>query len=149
MTPPVKIDELMREWAKDAAIDDIDTQKTMAKIPVLHSKYLNIMTHHKLVAAKLKSNYDKTRYFQSEYLQGNYNNPDDLALYNISPCLNTVSKMNIDAVLAANSELNDILLKKIVNEEIVSYCQMVLKELSNRTWQCKSIIDYNRMLAGG
>jgi hypothetical protein len=40
-------------------------------------------------------------------------------------------------------------MKKTVHQEVVDFCGSVLKELNNRTWQMKSLIDWERFTSGG
>ena len=57
-----------------------------------------------------------------------------------------------DAVNASrpikDTELNNILLKKVIHEEIVEFCKNVLKELNNRTWQLKEYMSWERFVGG-
>ena len=45
-----KLDELMVEWEKDSQIDRTEPGKALLDIPKLHSKYLNILSRHKLLS---------------------------------------------------------------------------------------------------
>jgi hypothetical protein len=148
MKPPVTIDALMEEWSKDSSIDQIDPQKSMAKIPELHSKYLRALTHHSMVAKKIQASYNERRRIKWEYYSGDLNNPDDLAKYELEPFTKKVMKSDIGQYLDSDTELNSILLKKVVHEEIVDFCKAVLKELNQRTWQIKSYMDWERFIRG-
>jgi hypothetical protein len=50
--------------------------------------------------------------------------------------------------LDSDKELNAILLKKVLHEEIVDFCKSVLKELNNRTFQVRSIIEWEKYTGG-
>jgi hypothetical protein len=146
MRPPVDIEALMEEWIKDAPINETDPQKSLAEVPSLHSKYLRIMTHHNLVAKKLQFTYNERRNLKWDWYKGDLNNPEDLAKYNLPPQEKTVIRQDIPKLLDADNELNNMLLKKILHEEIAEFCKAVLKELNNRTFQLKSYIDYERFI---
>ena len=45
-----KLDELLEEWRKDADIDRTEPGKALLDIPKLHSKYLNILSRHRLLS---------------------------------------------------------------------------------------------------
>lgn len=149
MKPPVNIDTLMEEWSKDAPIDETEPGREMAKISSLHSKYLRILTHHNLICKKLQGDYNKLRKIKWEYYNGDLNNPEDLAQYNLEPMTKKVLRADIPTYLDSDTELNNILLKKVVHEEIVNFCSSVMKELNNRTWQLKSLIDWEKFTSGG
>lgn len=148
MKPPVTIDALMEEWTKDAGIDQIDPQKSMAKIPELHAKYLRILTYHNMVAKKTQASYNERRRLKFEYYNGDLNNPEDIAKYGFEPFAKKVIKSEIGQYLDSDTELNTILLKKVVHEEIVDFCKAVLKELNNRTWQLKEYMSWERFIRG-
>lgn len=148
MKPPVNIDALMEEWGKDAPINETDPQKSMARIPILHAKYLHIMTHHNLMVKKMQADYHTRRRIKWDYYNGDLNNPEDLATHNLPPMERKIMRADIPQWLDADQELNNILLKKVMHEEIVDFCKSVIKELSNRTYQLKSYMDWERYVGG-
>lgn len=149
MNPPVNIDSLMEEWSKDAQIDETEPGRELIKISSLHSKYLRILSHHNLVCKKLTGDYNKLRKLKWEYYTGDLNNPEDLAHYGFEPMTKKVLRQDIPTYLDSDTDLNNILLKKVVHEEIVSACSSIMKELTNRTWQLKSFIDWEKFTSGG
>lgn len=148
MKPPVNIDALMEEWSKDAPIDETEPSRELAKIPSLHAKYLRIMTHHNMIVKKLMGDYNARRRIKWEYYSGDLNNPEDLETYNLEPMTKKVLRADIPIYLDSDPELNNILLKKVVHEEIVDFCKSVLKELNNRTFQIRSFIDWEKFTGG-
>ena len=118
MKPPVNLESLMEEWSKDCVVDETEPSREMAKIPRLHSKYLNILTHHKLVAKKLKNDYDKLRKIKLDYYSGDLNDPEDLEKYGLEPMMKKVLRSDIQMWLDSDQDLNNLLLKKVIHEEI-------------------------------
>ena len=149
MKPPVNIDTLMEEWSKDAPIDETEPGRELAKISTLHSKYLRILTHHNLIVKKLQGDYNKLKRIKIEYYAGDLNNPEDLEHYGFEPWVKKLLKQDIPSYIDSDTDLNNILLKKVVHEEIVNFCSSVLKEVGNRTWQLKSLIDWEKFTSGG
>jgi hypothetical protein len=148
MKPPVNIEALMEEWVKDAAWDETEPQKALANIPKLHAKYLRIMTHHNLISKKVISEYHSRRKIKWEYYSGDLNNPEDLEKYGLEPMMKKVLRADLQHYLDSDTELNNILLKKVMHEEIVDFCKNVLKELNNRTWQLKEYMSWERFVGG-
>jgi hypothetical protein len=60
-----------------------------------------------------------------------------------------VLRQDIPTYLDSDTDLNTILMKKTVHQEIVDFCGSVMKELNNRTWQMKSLIDWEKFTSGG
>lgn len=148
MKPPVTIDTLTEEWIKDAGWDETDPHKAVANIPKLHSKYLRITTHHNLIVKKLQAEYNTRRKIKWDYYNGDLNNPEDLERYGLEPMTKKVMRADLQHWLDSDTELNNILLKKVMHEEIVDFCKSVLKELNNRTFQLKSYMDWERFIGG-
>ena len=92
--------------------------------------------------------YQSRRKIKWEYYSGDLNNPEDLAKHNLEPMMKKVLRSDIGQYLDSDTELNNILLKKAVHEEIVDFCKAVLKELNNRTFQVRSIIDWEKFTGG-
>jgi lysyl-tRNA synthetase class II len=149
MKPPVNIDALMEEWSNDSVIDETEPGRELIKISSLHAKYLRILSHHNMICKKIISDYNKLRKLKWEYYSGDLNNPEDLEQYGLEPMIKKVLRSDIPTYLDSDTELNNILLKKVVHEEIVSSCGSIIKELNARTWQLKSFIDWEKFTSGG
>ena len=77
-----------------------------------------------------------------DYYHGYLNNKEDLDKHGWEPMLLDLTNPQIARKLETDGELNKILLKKIAHEEIVSYCDTVLKSLHNRTWDLGNYVKY-------
>lgn len=144
---PVRLEDLMDEWSKDAPMDSTEIGKELARIPNLHAKYASIMSTHNVISGSLRLEYNRKKAFRTAYYRGELNNPEDLEKYNLEP-VRKVMKDNLPLALDADDELNKILAKKMVNDEIVEFCRGVLKELNNRTWQLRTMEDWEKWING-
>jgi hypothetical protein len=149
MKPPVNIDSLMEEWSTDAKIDETEPGRELVKTSTLHAKYLRIMTHHNLICKKLMGDYNRLKKIKWEYYSGDLNNPEDLEQYGLQPMMKKVLRQDIPTYIDSDTDLNNILLKKMLHQEIVDFCGSVLKELNNRTWQLRSFIEWEKFTSGG
>lgn len=148
MKPPVKLETLMEEWSKDSEMDTTEPSKELAKIPSLHSKYLRILTHHNIIAKKLSFDYNKLKKLKIEYYSGDLNNPEDLEEHNLEPWSKKVLRQDLPIYIDSDEQLQEVLMKKVLHEEIANYCTMILKEIHSRTFQLKSIIEWERFTNG-
>jgi hypothetical protein len=149
MKPPVNIDSLMEEWSTDSKIDETEPGRELIKTSTFHSKYLRIMTHHNLICKKLMGDYNRLKKIKWEYYSGDLNNPEDLEQYGLQPMMKKVLRQDIPTYIDSDTDLNNILLKKMIHQEIVDFCGSVLKELNNRTWQLRSFIEWEKFTSGG
>lgn len=149
MKPPVSYDDLAAEWTKDAPWDILNPDMAMAQIPNLHAKYVHVLTFHNLLLKKIKIDYAQKKHFKYSYYSGHLNNADDLAKYQIEPFrLKPGEKNKIDMWLAADDDLVKIQMKQSMHEEIVAFCEFVIKELNARTYQINGLIKYRAFLKG-
>jgi hypothetical protein len=149
MKPPVNIDDLMELWSQDSRIDESEPSRELARIPILHSKYLRILTHHSLFVKKLMSDHAKMKRIKWEWYTGDLNNIDDLKTYNLEPWAKKILRQDIPIYIDSDNDLNNILMKKVIHQEIVDFCASVLKELNNRTFQLNNIIKWEVYTRGG
>lgn len=141
LRPPVNIDNLMSEWSNDSIIDSSSIEKETLKISSLHSKYLNIMSYHRHCVRKLETDYKILKDVKSDYYNGRLSY-DELKERNWEPLQNKYTNREIEEKMQGDINLNKLLLKKVSHEEIVSYCEYVLKSLNSRTWDLKNYVEY-------
>lgn len=142
MNPPVKIEKLHALWAADCHWDQTEPHTALNNIPRLHAKYLNIHSWHSFYVKKLKKDYTKTRFFWLEYYRGDHNtNEELLEQHKLEPFDKEAGK-DINQYIDSRKELIDMLTSIDYNDQIVDYCDKVLKEINSRTWQLRSYIDY-------
>jgi len=141
-----KLDDLLAMWAKDAEIDRTEPGKALLDIPKLHSKYLNILSSHRLLIRESEFKYNRMKKIKWEYYTGKLDD-DELKKYGWEP-FPFVLKSDITTYLEADEDLTKYLAQKRMNEEIVEVCQSIMKELSARTWELRSFIDWEKFIQG-
>ena len=147
LTAPVTLEALMKEWSSDTSIDATSMEKETLKISHLHSKYLNIRAYHNILLRKMETDYKMLKGLREDYYQGHLTK-EDCDSRGWEYMQHVLSNPAIARKLDADPELNKLLLKKIAHEEIVSYCDMVLKSLNNRTWDLGNFIKYQQLTSG-
>ena len=147
MKPPVTIDILMKEWSSDSIIDATSMEKEVLKISHLHGKYLNVMSYHRHLLRKLETEYKSMKGIREEYFSGHLTQ-EECDKYGWEYMQHVHSNPKIARLLETDPELTKILLKKIAHEEIVSYCESVLKSLNNRTWDLGNFVKYQQLTSG-
>ena len=141
-----KLDELLEMWAKDSVIDRTEPGKELTNIPQLHSKYLNILSRHRLLAKEAEFKYNKMKKVKWEYYTGKMDD-ESLKQYGWDP-FPFVLKSEITTYFDSDEDLNRLVASKMLHDEIVDVCQSILKELNNRTWELRSYIDWEKFVQG-
>lgn len=141
-----KLDELMAEWVRDAEVDRTEPGKAMMDIPKLHAKYLNILTRHKYLLQDAEFKYNRMKKIKWEYYTGKMGD-EDLKRYGWAPFPFTL-KSEVSTYMDADEDINKYVATRKMHEQIISFCESVLKELHSRTFQLKSLIDWERFIQG-
>lgn len=141
-----KLDELLQMWEKDADIDRTEPGKALLNIPKLHSKYLNILSSHRLAIRDAEFKYNRMKKVKWEYYTGKLDQTE-LDKYGWEP-FPFVLKADINTYFDSDEDLNKYKAQKIMHEEIVSVCETILKELNSRTYQLRSFIDWEKFIQG-
>ena len=147
MKPPVTIEILMSSWAEDSVIDASSMEKELLKISHLHGKYLNVMSYHRHLVRKMEADYKLLKGLREDYYLGHLTQ-EELEEHGWEPMQHILSNPQIARKLETDKELNKLLLKKVAHEEIVSYCEGVLKSLHNRTWDLGNYTKYLQLTSG-
>jgi len=141
-----KLDDLLDMWAKDSEIDRTEPGKALLDIPKLHSKYLNILSNHRLLIRDCEFKYNRMKKIKWEYYTGKLDE-NDLKKHGWEP-FPYVLKSDITTYMEADEDMNRYLAQKRLHEEIVEVCNSILKELNSRTYQLRGFIEYEKFING-
>lgn len=140
------LEQVLDNWKKDAEIDQTEPGKELLNIPKLHSKYLNILTKHKIATKKANFDYLRMRKIKWEYYTGKMSQ-EELSEYGWQPFQFTL-KSDITTYLEADKDLIKLLEKKVYHEEVVSVIETIMTELKQRTWQIRDFISWEKFIGG-
>lgn len=143
----LKLENILEEWTKDCNIDEARLSSEIVGIPKLHAKYIRHLNDHKLASIKAKIDYDKLKNLLTEYYNGNLDKEtlDELGWEQFDLKL---MKSGVERYINSDERLNKLLYKKSYHDQVSSTCEQILNELKNRTWQLKTVVDYNKFLSG-
>ena len=140
------LEQVLENWKKDVEIDQTEPGKELLNIPKLHSKYLNILTKHKIASKKANFDYLRMRKTKWEYYTGKMSQ-EELKEYGWEPFQFTL-KSDISTYLEADKDLIKLLEKKVYHEEVVSVIESIMNELKQRTWQLRDFISWEKFVGG-
>jgi Recombination, repair and ssDNA binding protein UvsY len=140
------LDKIIEMWSSDAEMDMTEPSKELMKISQYHSKYLRILSKHKMMLEKVNFDYLNMRRLKWEYYTGKMDQ-DELDKHGWEQ-FQFALKSDIAYYIESDQDLIKILQKKVYHKECVSVCEAIMQELKSRTYQLKSYIDYERFLAG-
>ena len=140
------IEQILKLWESDAVIDQTEPSKELIRIPTIHSKYLGILTKHKIASKKAHFDYLRMRKIKWEYFTGKLSQ-EELEQYGWEP-FQFALKSDITTYLEADKDLIKLLEKKVYHDEAVSVVESIMSELKQRTWQLRDFISWEKFIGG-
>ena len=140
------IEKVLESWEKDSVVDITEPSRELVKIPLLHSKYLNVLTRSKLASKKAQFDYLQLKKKKWEYYTGKLSQ-DELKEFGWEPFPFTL-KSDINLYLESDADLIKLLQKKIIHDEIVSVVEAIMTELNSRTFQLRDVIGWEKFING-
>jgi hypothetical protein len=140
------LEQILKMWESDVVIDQTEPSKELLKIPMYHSKYLAILTKHRIASKKAHFDYLRMRKVKWEYFTGKMSQ-EELEEYGWEP-FQFALKSDITTYLEADKDLIKLLEKKVYHEEVVSVLESIMNELKQRTWQLRDFISWEKFVNG-
>jgi hypothetical protein len=132
---------------KDTVLNDLELDREAIRIPSLHGKYLGILLDEKMLYRKLEKDYQEELKFKWEYFTGKTDSAI-LLKRNLDPFPLKILKNDLDLYINADTTLSELNLKVKLQQYKIEYLEGVIKELNNRQWVIRSIIDWRKFTNG-
>ena len=140
------LDQILKHWESDSVIDQTEPGKELIRIPILHNKYLNILTKHKFASKKANYDYLRMKKTKWEYYTGKMSQ-EELEEHGWEPFRYTL-KSDISTYLESDNDMIKLLEKKVYHDECVSVIEAIMSELKSRTFQLRDFIQWERFIGG-
>jgi|TARA_B100000035_G_C20957708_1_gene535006 hypothetical protein len=141
----MNLETIQSMWEKDSQIDKDNLHDESLKIPALHAKYHELFNNILLLRKKAEQQRKNIRHERYEYYSGKAD--PDVYLENPFP-KKVRDKDAMQKYLDADEKLSQINLKIDYYETMLNYIESILKQVSNRTYQIKNAIEWQRFTAG-
>ena len=141
----MNLDKIQEMWEKDSQIDPDNLHEESLKIPQLHSKYYTTYNTITLLREKARDTYNRVKLERYNYYSGKA--PKEV--YDEEPFLYKVKdKDALQRYLDADEKLNTISMKIKYYDVMLKFLEEIIKNISNRTFQIKNAIEWNKFQAG-
>lgn len=143
----MKIEEIENLWAKDGPIDETKLGIESSSIPKLHHKYYQIMIRELMTFEKLSVESDlllKNKYL---YFSGRLSTMECESL-GWQQFEHHIPKTDVDRFISADPEVTNMKIKVTFQNEKVNYLKSILKQINDRNFQIKNIIDFKKFENG-
>jgi len=138
----MKLSDLQQSWEQDAKIDEMNLGGESTKIPILHAKYLNLLTSSKLNLRKAESAYANMRRLKYRYYRGEMTR-EELEEEGWSQWQGTKPMKNeMDEFLSYDEDLIQLQDKVEYFKTVLYQLEQIIRSLNSRTWDIKNHIEW-------
>ena len=141
----MNLDKIQEMWQRDSVIDPDNLHDESLKIPKLHSKYYTLYNTITLLREKARTQHTKIKLERYNYYTGKA--PEEVYVKEPFP-YKVREKDAIQRHLEADEKLTNIDLKIRYYDTELKFLEEIIKNGSNRTFQIKNAIEWNRFQAG-
>ena len=139
------LEKIQAMWEKDSHIDPDNLHDESLKIPQLHSKYYTVYNTITLLREKARDSYNRVKLERYNY----YTGKAEPEVYAEEPFPYKVREKDaIQRHLEADEKLTTLDLKIRYYDTTLKFLEDIIKNVSNRTFQIKNAIEWNRFQAG-
>jgi len=144
----MKLEELHEMWTKDGEIDIINVSSESSKTPKLHSKYYIVYVQEGLKLKRLRAEYKKLRLTKEQYYKGELD-IEELKQYGWPAQPMKILRQDIPVYLDADDDIINMSLKIGMQEAKVEYLESIIRQINNRGFQIRAIVDWEKFRTGG
>ena len=139
------LEKIQDMWQKDSIIDPDNLHDESLKIPQLHSKYYTIYNTITLLRERSRDSYSRVKLERYNYYTGKA--PAEVYVEEPFP-YKVREKDAIQRHLEADEKLSAIDMKIRYYDVMLKFLEEIIKTVSNRTFQIKNAIEWNKFQAG-
>jgi predicted phosphatase len=141
----MNLDKIQEMWEKDSQIDPDNLHNESLKIPQLHSKYYTVYNTITLLREKARSSYNKIKLERYNY----YTGKAPAEVYAEEPFPYKIREKDaLQRHIEADEKLNAIDMKIKYYDAQLKFLEEIIKNISNRTYQIKNAIEWQKFQAG-
>ena len=141
----MNLEQIQEMWQKDSVIDPDNLHDESLKIPQLHSKYYTIYNTITLLREKARESYNRIRLERHNYYTGKA--PAETYVEEPFP-YKVREKDAIQRHMDADEKMSAINMKIKYYDVILKFLEEIIRNVSNRTYQIKNAIEWQRFQSG-
>ena len=141
----MNLDEIQEMWQRDSVNDPDNLHDESLRIPQLHSKYYTLYNTITLLRERSRDSYSRVKLERYNYYTGKA--PAEVYVEEPFP-YKVREKDAIQRHLEADEKLSAIDMKIRYYDVMLKFLEEIIKTVSNRTFQIKNAIEWNKFQAG-
>lgn len=144
----MKLSELQEMWAQDAHINENNLGSEATRTPVLHAKYITLLSNARLQLRKAESDYYNLRRLKYRYYRG------EMTLHELQDRGweqwqgNKPLKNEMDEFLQVDPDLLQLQDRIEYHRTVLNLLEQIIRSLNSRTWDIKNSIEWSKFTNG-
>ena len=141
----MNLEKIQEMWQNDSVIDPDNLHDESLKIPQLHSKYYTVYNTIVWLREKALDSYKRMKLERYNY----YTGKATAEVYAEEPFPYKVREKDaIQRHLEADDKMNKVDMKIKYYDIMLKFLEEIIRVVSNRTYQIKNAIEWNKFQAG-
>ena len=143
----MKIEDILEQWKIDSEIDRTELGDEALRIPKLHHKYYQIYIQEKLTLRSQDADMKKLKLDKHEFFTQGHTEETRSKMWEL-PARGLILKADIPMYMDADKDIIKLSLKIGIQQEKIELLESIIKSLTNRGFQIKSAIDWQKFTMG-
>lgn len=144
----MKLTEIQQLWEQDSRIDETNLGRESVRTPLLHSKYITLISKAKLQLRKAESDYWNCRRLKYRYYRGELTRQELEEAGWVQFQGNKPLKNEMDEFLQCDHDLIELQDKIEYFKTGIYTLEQILRSINSRTWDIKSAIEWQKFTNG-
>jgi hypothetical protein len=142
------IEQVLEEWKQDAPYTELSLQKDLYTTPNLHAKYLGAFVYFKAKKDAAEKKYNLMAHVRKKYYRGELTK-EELAKYGWDQYQGLkMSNSEFNSHMTYDPILVELSLSVESYKTSVLALEYIMKQISQRDWGMKNIIEYQKWISG-
>ena len=142
------LEEIKNMWSVDCKVNQGNLANEIANVPLLHSKYISLLTDAKIALKKAINKHLRMQKVKTKYYKGEMHK-EELEQYGWNQYQgNKILKTEMNDVLKTDDDLIDLEDKVHYLTTTVQMLESILKEINSRNYSLRTMVDWTKMMNG-
>ncbi len=134
----MKFDEIRAQWDEDCVFDIYDIANEIARVPKLHSKYLDYLMVYRAKVKKLEQNLAVAKRDLTDHYMGRSDKPSPVRII----------KQEASTYIAADAAYQEVEEKLEFAKQCVSWLEQVVDRIKFRSNDLRIALDWQKFTGG-
>lgn len=143
----MKLDDIYQEWEKDSEINRNELGDEALRIPKLHHKYFKIFTQERLTLRKLEFDLKQLKLEKYEFFTQGPTPEQHEKGWKLPP-QGKILKSDANNYVDADQDIVNLALRIGMQLEKIELLESIIKTLTNRGFNIKSAIEWEKFKVG-